>query len=96
MSYIEYDTEIFADIERRYRNHVATMNLILTNMSGLKENTLAGWNSDAGVAFFEKYDSEWVKNFQYYRDVLQEMADMLKDAREKYDLVTESGKKITF
>ena len=48
------------------------------------------WKSDAGDAFFEKYETSWITHIQRYCEMLRAVADELdKTVREYEPLVTE-------
>ena len=92
--YLKYDTEQMATTRRIYLeciNGTDTsdgMLAIQTKMQAMVNEVKDAWKSEAGEAFFEKYDNEWLKGFTQYKEVLEHMAENLDVAEGKYSEVT--------
>lgn len=93
MSYLQYDTEKMTEVKQTYVDAVSKMTEIQKKMQKMVDSVKDGWDSDAGTAFFEKYDEEWLKGFTQYKQVLNHMSENLNTAQGKYNEVTELAKK---
>lgn len=93
MSYLQYDTEKMTDVKQTYVDAVSKMTEIQKKMQKMVDSVKDGWDSDAGTAFFEKYDEEWLKGFNQYKEVLTHMAENLDTAQGKYTQITNLVKK---
>ena len=60
------------------------MNDLKDNMQNVVDSVKDAWKSEAGEAFFKKYDEEWLKGFTHYTEVLEHMVKNLDIATEKY------------
>ena len=54
----------------------------------------SGWKSDAGDAFFKKFDDEWKKNFDDYINVINHMSSNMQIAKNKYQAVFDEADKL--
>ncbi len=93
MSYLKYDIEKMLEVKQVYADAVIKMTEIQKKMQKMVDSVKDGWDSDAGTAFFEKYDEEWLKGFTQYKQVLNHMSENLNTAQGKYNEVTELAKK---
>ena len=93
MSYLQYDTEKMTEVKQTYVDAVSKMTEIQKKMQKMVDSVKDGWDSDAGTAFFEKYDEEWLKGFNQYKEVLTHMAENLDTAQGKYTQITNLAKK---
>lgn len=87
-SYLKYDTDKMADTKRVYNECVTAMDTLQTKMQTMVDGVKEAWKSEAGEAFFEKYDNEWLKGFVQYKEVLTHMAENLDTAKGKYTEIT--------
>lgn len=94
MAYLQYDTEVLASTKTAYEKAVTEMEGIKSDMETMVNSVRESWKSDAGDAFFEKYDNEWLKAFEQYKEVLQHMAYNLDIANNKYSEVTQLANKL--
>lgn len=92
MAFLKYDTDKMISVKATYKDKVAKMDEIQDSMQKMVKEVKKNWKSDAGTAFFEKYDEEWLKGFEQYKEVLNHMADNLNIAQDKYSEVTELAK----
>ena len=92
MAYLMYDTEKMIEVKNAYTKAVSDMKQIQKKMQKMVDNVKEGWESDAGNAFFEKYNDEWLKGFTQYQDVLEHMAYNLNLAEGKYTDLTNTAK----
>ncbi len=93
MSYLQYDTEKMTEVKQTYVDAVSKMTEIQKKMQKMVDSVKDGWDSDAGTAFFEKYDEEWLKGFNQYKEVLTHMSENLNTAEGKYTQITNLAKK---
>lgn len=93
MSYLKYDIDKMLEVKQVYVDAVSKMTEIQKAMQKMVDSVKDGWDSDAGAAFFEKYDEEWLKGFTQYKQVLNHMSENLNTAQGKYNEVTELAKK---
>ena len=49
------------------------------------------WNSDAGIAFFDKFDTQWDRNMADYTNVMQHMAENMQIANSRYQEVFDAA-----
>lgn len=93
MSYLKYDIEKMIEVKNAYVKAVEQMESIKTNMQNMVDEVKEGWDTEAGDAFFEKYDEEWLKGFNQYEEVLTHMSENLNTAQGKYTEITNLAKK---
>ena len=93
MSYLQYDTEKMIEVKQVYADAVSKMTEIQKKMQKMVDSVKEGWDTDAGKAFFEKYDEEWLKGFNQYKEVLRHMSENLNTAQGKYTEVSNLAKK---
>jgi len=89
MAYLKYDTEKMQNVKTTYNDCVTSMNDLKSQMQGIVDDVRDAWKTEAGDAFFEKYDNEWLKGFTQYTEVLSHMAQNLDLASGRYSEVTE-------
>ena len=94
MADLVYDTELIEDTITAYNECVESMTTLETSMKDMVEDVKKAWKSNAGDAFFEKYNDEWLKGFKQYREVLEHMAENLGAAKKKYEEVTTQAKSL--
>ena len=90
--YLKYDTEQMGETKRIYKECVNDMETLKAKMEKMVEDVRDGWKSEAGTAFFDKYDNEWLQGFVQYKEVLTHMADNLDVAKGKYSEITRQAK----
>ncbi len=93
MAYLKYDTEAMLEVKSTYEKAYQAMNDIETEMKNMVDEVKEGWDTDAGEAFFQKYNDEWLKGFQQYKEVLYHMAYNLNIAQGKYEELTRFAEK---
>jgi len=92
--YLKYDTEQMAETRRIYKECIfgsdGTGGLlgIQAKMQVMVDEVKEAWQSEAGEAFFDKYNNEWLKGFVHYQEVLEHMADRLDVAERNYSEIT--------
>ena len=91
MSYLKYDTEKMVSVKNTYIKCVGDMNDIQKRMRKMVEDVRDAWKSEAGDAFFEKYNNEWLKGFTQYKQVLTHMASNLDVASGRYSEITKQA-----
>lgn len=91
MAYLKYDTEKMESVKITYNACVADMDAIQSKMQTMVDEVRDAWKSEAGDAFFDKYDNEWLKGFKQYKEVLQHMAENLDVASGRYSEVTQQA-----
>ena len=88
MAYLKYDTEKMQAVKNTYNNCVKSMDELQSSMQAIVDEVRDAWKSEAGDAFFEKYDNEWLKGFTQYKEVLDHMALNLNQASGRYYEIT--------
>lgn len=91
MAYLKYDTEKMESVKATYNACVADMDALQTKMQAMVDEVRDAWKSEAGDAFFDKYDNEWLKGFTQYKEVLQHMAENLDVASGRYSEITQQA-----
>lgn len=86
--YLKYDTEKMIETKVKYENYVKEMSRLQDNMQKVVDKVKEAWRTEAGDAFFEKYNNEWLKGFVQYQEVLSHMASNLDIAQSKYSEIT--------
>lgn len=94
MAYLQYDTDTINNVKTQYVNYVTKMDEIQYNMKKMVDEIREAWRSEAGDAFFDKFDNEWLKGFEQYKEVLNHMSDILAVAGERYLEITRLANKL--
>lgn len=84
MADLRFDCDDFATAITKY-NEIATdlrstKDTLVKKMADLK----SCWQSDAGVAFDSFYNENWVAHVDLYVSVLEQLAELLKQASQEY------------
>lgn len=95
MAYLEYDSELITSTQALYTKKAEEMGKIKEAMVNMENNLKLDWETDAGRAFFNHFDNEWMNNFDLYKQTLEHMALLLKDAASCYDDVTSAAESVT-
>ena len=90
--YLKYDTDQMGATKGIYIQCVEDMDALKTKMENMVNSVKEGWQSEAGQAFFDKYDNEWLQGFVQYKEVLEHMAQNLDSAKGKYSEITRQAK----
>lgn len=88
MDFLKYDTDEIGSAKSEYKTMAESMKNISSEMTKAIEGIKESWQSDAGNAFFEKFDQEFLKNFEQYREVLEHFAYNLGIAHGRYEEIT--------
>ena len=91
MAYLKYDTEKMKSVKRTYNECVTEMDALQSKMQAMVDDVRDAWKSEAGDAFFDKYDNEWLKGFTQYKEVLKHMAANLDVASGRYSEITQQA-----
>lgn len=89
MAYLKYDTEKMQSVKDTYNECISSMDELQSSMQAMVDEVRDAWKSEAGDAFFDKYDNEWLKGFTQYKEVLQHMAANLNQASGRYSEITD-------
>lgn len=70
-----------------------------TNMANslvpiINELRTSGWVSNAGNAYFEKYNDSWKKNFDMHIKILTFLKECLIEAKRDYEQLYEQSKQL--
>lgn len=95
MAYLKYNTEKMDSVTKTYRECAASMADLQKKMQGMVDDVKDAWKTQAGDAFFDKFDNEWLKGFTQYRETLEHMANSLERASGQYALVTERANQLS-
>ena len=88
MDYLRYDTEIMESVKDVYKDCCEKMGNIKDKMQAMVVEVRSGWESEAGDAFFTKYNDVWLSGFTHYMEVLEHMAENLDSAIGRYSEIT--------
>ncbi len=77
-----------------YDDCVERMTKLRNNLQNAVDGIRSGWQSEGGEAFFEKFDNQWVKNFNDYIDVIEHMKENMKTSQNKYQTVFDEANKL--
>ena len=88
------DREALETAQNNYSSYAQRMKSLMEKLVKAMEEVRGGWDSDAGKAFFEKFDDEWKKNFDDYTKVVEHMADNMNVAKNKYQAIFDQADKL--
>lgn len=88
------DREALETAKNNYSSYAQRMKSLKEKLVKATEEVRGGWDSDAGKAFFEKFDDEWKKNFDDYTKVVEHMADNMNIAKNKYQAIFDQADKL--
>lgn len=80
--------------QENYLECATRMDSLKTKLQAAVEDIRSGWDSDAGKAFFEKFDDEWCKHLTDYTAVIKHMSENMEDSIRKYHPLFEDADKI--
>lgn len=93
--YLKYNTDLIQQVVRIYDESVSSMDSMLKDMDNMVDDLRQGWKSEAGQAFFDKYNDDWLNGFVQYQEVLLHMSKNLGIANREYQSVTEKAKDLS-
>ena len=64
------DKDALDKAKTNYSTYAQDMKTLKTKLESAVDDIRSGWKSDAGDAFFKKFDDEWKKNFDDYINVM--------------------------
>jgi WXG100 family type VII secretion target len=91
---LKINEELLNKTKVTYQEQAQRMIDLKAKFSVAVEDIKDGWDTQAGDAFFEKYDNEWEKNITSYIEVIQNMSRNMQIADSKYQHVYETAQKI--
>lgn len=91
MSYLKYDTDKMDSVKQTYNQCVSEMDSLQSKMQVVVDDVRDAWKTEAGDAFFDKYDNEWLKGFTQYKEVLSHVASNLNVAKGRYSEITQKA-----
>lgn len=94
-STLKIDQDAMQSAKKEYDNCVTRMTSLRDNLKIAVDDIRAGWKSDGGKAFFEKFDDQWYKNFNDYIAVIGHMSDNMDRANGKYQEIFEYADKLS-
>lgn len=81
------DKDALDTAKSNYSTYAQDMQSLKTNLESAVNEIRSGWITDAGDAFFKKFDDEWKKNFDDYINVIEHMSSNMQIAKDKYQAV---------
>lgn len=96
MAVLKYDIEVMQSVKKDYTDCISEMKSLKKKMQKMVSEIEDAWKSEAGTAFFEKFNDEWLDSFTQYVEVLQHMSENLSYAKGKYSQITEKADAIKF
>lgn len=88
------DREALETAKNNYSSYARRMTSLKDKLVQATEEIKGGWDTDAGVAFFTKFNDEWKKNFDDYTEVVKHMADNMDVAKNKYQAIFDQADKL--
>lgn len=88
------DRDAFEKAKTDYLSYAEQMRELKTKLVEAISEIRAGWQSDAGDAFFKKFDEEWEKNFDDYINVIEHMSKNMEIAQNKYQTVFDEADRL--
>ncbi len=79
------DKNALTTAEIKYNTYSQGMMSLKNKLDSAVDDIRDSWKSYGGNEFFTKFDDEWKNNFQDYINVIQHMADNMKEARDRYE-----------
>ncbi|GEM_PF-2160708 len=87
---IELDT--LSSCYATYQQELEELRTIFETLkSGIENLRDSEWRSDAGTQFFSLYDNRWQQNMEGQLQIMEEMQDLLKDAKDTYDRIDQAA-----
>jgi len=81
------DKEAFATSSRELKEKCEELNALRTNIKASFEQLRIDWDTDAGKKFFERFETDLIKNLEDYSKVFEHMSNNLSAASMKYEEV---------
>lgn len=94
MEMLYLDKDALDKAKTNYSTYAQDMRNLKTNLEVAVDDIRDGWQSDAGDAFFKKFDDEWKKNFDDYINVINHMSSNMQIAKNKYQAVFDEADKL--
>lgn len=88
------DKDALDKAKTNYSTYAQDMTNLKTKLENAVNDIRNGWQSDAGDAFFTKFDDEWKKNFDDYINVINHMSSNMQIAKNKYQAVFDEADKL--
>ncbi len=66
-------------------------NIFNTLKSGIETLRDSEWRSSASTQFFSLYDNRWSQNMEGQLQIMEEMVNLLQDAKDTYDRIDEAA-----
>lgn len=88
------DKDALDKAKTNYSTYAQDMKTLKTKLESAVDDIRSGWKSDAGDAFFKKFDDEWKKNFDDYINVINHMSCNMQIAKNKYQAVFDEADKL--
>lgn len=81
------DRDALDTAKTNYSTYSEDMKNLKKELEDAINDIRSGWKSDAGDAFFKKFDDEWEKNFTDYINVIEHMSSNMEIAKTNYQAV---------
>lgn len=94
MAVLKYDVEVMQSVKNDYTSCIKDMKSLKKKMQNMVSEIEDAWKSEAGTAFFEKFNDEWLDSFTQYVKVLEHMSENLDYAKGKYSEITKKANAI--
>lgn len=82
--YLVVNQEELLEAHKKYLDCAQRMTTLRDELKKAVEGLRGGWKSEGGDAFFEKFDDQWLTNFDDYIAVINHMGELLKSAEGSY------------
>lgn len=93
-SILKISQEAMESASSNYADCVSRMTMLRNNLQRAVDNIKADWQTEAGKAFFQKFNDEWYKNFNDYIDVINYMSDNMRKSKNRYQVVFDEADKL--
>lgn len=81
------DQDAFIQAEKILEEKSAELEMLLSSIAASFEQLRSDWDSDAGKKFFERFESDLIKNLKDHAKVFAHMSKNLSIASQKYEEV---------
>lgn len=88
---LKLNQEEMTNAQKVYEQAAQDMQDLRTSLNASIGRIRNAWNSDAGFAFFDKFDTQWDRNMADYTNVMQHMAENMQIANSRYQEVFDAA-----
>ncbi len=91
---LKFDTDKMLEASNAYLSDASDMKTLRDNLKKALDDLKSGWDTEAGAAFFAKFEEDWYENVGDYAAVIEYMGNNLAQCKTEYDSVYTMADKI--